>query len=135
MPTTFLIRAPKYKKQTKITCCPNLDLYYSPSLFFLLLPPQRLLVPLSHLLLGRRRRRRRLLFAPGRASTLASPLDMDDYAPMDPYSRTRYEHGIDSKIVIMGNSGQSSIATTISSRLTPSRRCWQDKSPATLYTE
>ncbi|CAA7259475.1 unnamed protein product [Cyclocybe aegerita] len=30
---------------------------------------------------------------------------MDDYPSHDPYSRSRYEHGIDSKIVIMGNSG------------------------------
>ncbi|KAJ7162556.1 P-loop containing nucleoside triphosphate hydrolase protein [Mycena crocata] len=30
---------------------------------------------------------------------------MEQYAPMDPYSRSRYEQGIDSKIVIMGNSG------------------------------
>ncbi|TFK73040.1 ras-domain-containing protein [Pluteus cervinus] len=30
---------------------------------------------------------------------------MDDYPSLDPYSRSRYERGIDSKIVIMGNSG------------------------------
>ncbi|KAJ7688407.1 P-loop containing nucleoside triphosphate hydrolase protein [Mycena rosella] len=30
---------------------------------------------------------------------------MEQYSPMDPYSRSRYEQGIDSKIVIMGNSG------------------------------
>ncbi|KAG5637316.1 hypothetical protein H0H81_005009 [Sphagnurus paluster] len=30
---------------------------------------------------------------------------MQEYSRMDPYSRSRYEHGIDSKIVIMGNSG------------------------------
>lgn len=30
---------------------------------------------------------------------------MDDYSHSDPYNRSRYEHGIDSKIVIMGNSG------------------------------
>ncbi|KAJ7233119.1 P-loop containing nucleoside triphosphate hydrolase protein, partial [Mycena haematopus] len=30
---------------------------------------------------------------------------MQQYSPMDPYSRSRYEQGIDSKIVIMGNSG------------------------------
>ncbi len=30
---------------------------------------------------------------------------MDQYASMDPYSRSRYDQGIDSKIVIMGNSG------------------------------
>lgn len=30
---------------------------------------------------------------------------MDEYPSLDPYSRSRYEHGIDSKIVIMGNSG------------------------------
>jgi len=30
---------------------------------------------------------------------------MEEYQRLDPYSRTRYEHGIDSKIVIMGNSG------------------------------
>ncbi|KAG5645752.1 hypothetical protein DXG03_005289 [Asterophora parasitica] len=30
---------------------------------------------------------------------------MQEYPSMDPYSRSRYEHGIDSKIVIMGNSG------------------------------
>ncbi|PPR02468.1 hypothetical protein CVT24_002017 [Panaeolus cyanescens] len=30
---------------------------------------------------------------------------MDQYPSLDPYSRSRYEHGIDSKIVIMGNSG------------------------------
>lgn len=30
---------------------------------------------------------------------------MEEYENLDPYSRSRYEHGIDSKIVIMGNSG------------------------------
>ncbi|TRM68456.1 P-loop containing nucleoside triphosphate hydrolase protein [Schizophyllum amplum] len=30
---------------------------------------------------------------------------MEQYARMDPYSRSRYDQGIDSKIVIMGNSG------------------------------
>ena len=35
-------------------------------------------------------------------------MDVDDYPGMDPYSRSRYEQGIDSKIVIMGNSGGSS---------------------------
>ncbi|KAJ7937370.1 P-loop containing nucleoside triphosphate hydrolase protein [Mycena leptocephala] len=30
---------------------------------------------------------------------------MEQYSRMDPYSRSRYEQGIDSKIVIMGNSG------------------------------
>ncbi|KAF8192424.1 P-loop containing nucleoside triphosphate hydrolase protein [Pholiota molesta] len=30
---------------------------------------------------------------------------MDDYAPHDPYAHSRYDQGIDSKIVIMGNSG------------------------------
>ncbi|KAH7888038.1 P-loop containing nucleoside triphosphate hydrolase protein [Phlebopus sp. FC_14] len=30
---------------------------------------------------------------------------MADYAPMDPYIRSRYEHGIDAKIVVMGNTG------------------------------
>ena len=30
---------------------------------------------------------------------------MEQYQSLDPYSRSRYEHGIDSKIVIMGNSG------------------------------
>ncbi|KAF8665779.1 hypothetical protein AX16_000226 [Volvariella volvacea WC 439] len=30
---------------------------------------------------------------------------MEDYSSLDPYSRSRYEQGIDSKIVIMGNSG------------------------------
>jgi len=30
---------------------------------------------------------------------------MDDYPSLDPYSRSRYDQGIDSKIVIMGNSG------------------------------
>jgi hypothetical protein len=30
---------------------------------------------------------------------------MEEYQSLDPYSRSRYEHGIDSKIVIMGNSG------------------------------
>ncbi|KIM45946.1 hypothetical protein M413DRAFT_298340 [Hebeloma cylindrosporum] len=30
---------------------------------------------------------------------------MEEYQNLDPYSRSRYEHGIDSKIVIMGNSG------------------------------
>lgn len=32
---------------------------------------------------------------------------MEEYQRLDPYSRSRYEHGIDSKIVIMGNSGTS----------------------------
>ena len=32
---------------------------------------------------------------------------MEEYQCLDPYSRSRYEHGIDSKIVIMGNSGTS----------------------------
>ena len=30
---------------------------------------------------------------------------MADYPRMDPYSRSRYEHGIDAKIVVMGNTG------------------------------
>ncbi|KAF8974735.1 P-loop containing nucleoside triphosphate hydrolase protein [Flammula alnicola] len=30
---------------------------------------------------------------------------MEEYQSLDPYSRSRYENGIDSKIVIMGNSG------------------------------
>ncbi|RDB20501.1 Ras-like GTP-binding protein RYL2 [Hypsizygus marmoreus] len=30
---------------------------------------------------------------------------MEEYPHMDPYSRSRYEQGVDSKIVIMGNSG------------------------------
>jgi len=30
---------------------------------------------------------------------------MVDYAPMDPYKRSRYEQGIDAKIVVMGNTG------------------------------
>ncbi|PPQ75540.1 hypothetical protein CVT26_012530 [Gymnopilus dilepis] len=30
---------------------------------------------------------------------------MDDFPSRDPYSRSRYDDGIDSKIVIMGNSG------------------------------
>jgi len=30
---------------------------------------------------------------------------MQQYSPMDPYARSRYEQGVDSKIVIMGNSG------------------------------
>ncbi|KAF9224299.1 ras-domain-containing protein [Gyrodon lividus] len=30
---------------------------------------------------------------------------MADYVPMDPYSRCRFEHGIDAKIVVMGNTG------------------------------
>lgn len=30
---------------------------------------------------------------------------MEQYQSLDPYSRSRYDHGIDSKIVIMGNSG------------------------------
>ncbi|KAF4619429.1 hypothetical protein D9613_005435 [Agrocybe pediades] len=30
---------------------------------------------------------------------------MHEYQSLDPYSRSRYEHGIDSKIVVMGNSG------------------------------
>jgi hypothetical protein len=34
-------------------------------------------------------------------------LTMEEYQRLDPYSRSRYEHGIDSKIVIMGNSGTS----------------------------
>lgn len=40
----------------------------------------------------------------------ASPslsVPMDTYADPDPYSRPRYDNGIDSKIVIMGNSGTS----------------------------
>jgi len=32
-------------------------------------------------------------------------ITMEEYENLDPYSRSRYEHGIDSKIVIMGNSG------------------------------
>ncbi|KAF9535007.1 P-loop containing nucleoside triphosphate hydrolase protein [Crepidotus variabilis] len=30
---------------------------------------------------------------------------MGEYPKLDPYSRSRYDHGVDSKIVIMGNSG------------------------------
>ena len=30
---------------------------------------------------------------------------MVEYPRMDPYSRSRYEHGIDAKIVVMGNTG------------------------------
>jgi Ras family len=32
---------------------------------------------------------------------------MAQYPRMDPYSRSRYERGIDAKIVVMGNTGQS----------------------------
>jgi hypothetical protein len=31
---------------------------------------------------------------------------MDDYPGLDPYSRFKYDQGIDSKIVVMGNSGE-----------------------------
>lgn len=33
---------------------------------------------------------------------------MEEYSRMDPYGRSAYEEGIDSKIVIMGNSGLDS---------------------------
>ena len=36
---------------------------------------------------------------------------MDDYPSLDPYSRSRYDQGIDSKIVIMGNSGIFCVTT------------------------
>ena len=38
---------------------------------------------------------------------------MEEYQNLDPYSRSRYEHGIDSKIVIMGNSGTLFIHSAI----------------------
>lgn len=38
---------------------------------------------------------------------------MDDYPSLDPYARSRYDQGIDSKIVIMGNSGTSSLHRVI----------------------
>lgn len=38
---------------------------------------------------------------------LLFPSSMADYALMDPYTRSGYEHGIDAKIVVMGNTGSS----------------------------
>ena len=46
-------------------------------------------------------------------ASLARPLlstltiAMSAYPRMDPYRGSRYEHGIDAKVVVMGNSGQS----------------------------
>lgn len=66
-----------------------------------------------------------LSLPPRRRSCLRAPAihDADDgpvattehqqYTTMDPYSRSRYEQGIDSKIVIMGNSGLSALEPTI----------------------
>ena len=42
---------------------------------------------------------------------MSSSPTMEEYQSLDPYSRSRYEHGIDSKIVIMGNSGTSSLSS------------------------
>jgi hypothetical protein len=42
---------------------------------------------------------------------------MEEFQNLDPYSRSRYEHGIDSKIVIMGNSGIHSAIPTSFPRL------------------
>ena len=39
----------------------------------------------------------------GRSSS--PTMEDSEYQSLDPYSSSRYEHGIDSKIVIMGNSG------------------------------
>lgn len=33
-------------------------------------------------------------------------MTMNEYAPLDPYSRSRYAQGIDAKVVVMGNTGE-----------------------------
>lgn len=33
---------------------------------------------------------------------------MTGYAPLDPYAKSRYEQGIDAKVVVMGNTGSLS---------------------------
>lgn len=45
-------------------------------------------------------------------STSTSP--MSAYPPMDPYRRSRFEHGIDAKVVVMGNSGSSYFLRSLS---------------------
>jgi hypothetical protein len=64
-------------------------------------PSLPLLLPLPFILLSRH---------PG--ASLARPLlstrtiAMSAYPRMDPYRGSRYEHGIDAKVVVMGNSGE-----------------------------
>ena len=61
---------------------------------------------------------------------------MDDYPSLDPYVRSRYDQGIDSKIVIMGNSGIVLLHRVITSmRLLSFRRSWQDQPPLSIYPE
>ena len=79
--------------------------------FFLLsLPPSP--SPLPFILLSRH---------PG--ASLARPLlstrtiAMSAYPRMDPYRGSRYEHGIDAKVVVMGNSGEPLL------HLLPSMQC------------
>ena len=50
-------------------------------------------------------------------ASLARPLlstrtiAMSSYPRMDPYRGSRYEHGIDAKVVVMGNSGEPCLHT------------------------
>jgi len=61
---------------------------------------------------------------------------MDDYPSLDPYVRSRYDQGIDSKIVIMGNSGilvlLHRVAFVCLLFLCRSR---QDQPPVSIYPE
>jgi hypothetical protein len=61
---------------------------------------------------------------------------MADYLAWDRPSPARYEHGIDAKIVVMGNTGPSSSLTmaTPNPNPTPHRR-WEDQSPPSVHTE
>ena len=61
---------------------------------------------------------------------------MAQYPRTDPYLRSRYDdHGIDAKIVIMGNTGQSITLRITHTHSQPIRRCRKDQSSSSLYPE
>ena len=93
-------------------------------------PPLLLLLPFSLHLLPLSFLSPSLIFS---ALTLARPListAMSAYPRLDPYRQSRYEHGIDAKVVVMGNSGESHFLVSAIPALSYNRRA----SPSALLT-
>src|SRR5258708_7601452 len=64
---------------------------------------------------------------------------MSAYPRMDPYRGSKYEHGIDAKVVVMGNSGELPsmpfLRITLPYSLPPATRCVPDQPPTTIHSK
>jgi hypothetical protein len=97
MDRVFVVSPPR--RRASVFALVLLSSLPSPRLLFFLLPLSPLLLsPPPPLVLPA------LLFARPLFSTRT--IAMSAYPRMDPYRGSRYEHGIDAKVVVMGNSGE-----------------------------